>query len=581
MISMPNATQHATKAGAARSLGGWLTGSGWGRGLLLTAVCAVTFFLHVGAPAVSLMESRNFVAAREMVAGGSWLIPTMNQELRLAKPPLPTWAVAGIQQLTGPTENLTVLRLPAALAATLFVFFFWGLARELTRDRPGEAAAPGQTAWLAALVLATSLLVVTTGREGQWDIFATSFLTGGLWLLVAGWQRPVKKAGAWLAGAGVLVGLAFLSKGPVPIYALLLPFLLAYLIRQPAHRRAVGARAGATGLGAVLAVLIGGSWPLYIWLKVAPAARAVARVEISSWGERHVQPIWYYWPFFAFTGLWAGVALAALVWPYARPRLRAFIPYAVALGWALAGLALLSIVPEKKERYMLPLMPPLALLVAGLLRYWLTQPAAALSRPTSGDAWIPRAWGSLLAVVVAGLPVAMALTNFSGFGVGSGRFGLMVALSVGLLIQLIRGGVIRRQIPVLIGSTLATALIIIVLVLPVYPRWEGRRDVPNRLHLREARQLPALRGVARWYSVDTMHVKQVWAAGRAVPIWQPTAAKLAALRQPVVVLSGVPVPERLPAGWAAHVRLTALDSFYLDRDRNSGVWFISRLDPIR
>lgn len=120
-----------------------------------------------------------------------------------------------------------------------------------------------------------------------------------------------------------------------------------------------------------------------------------------------------------------------------------------------------------------------------------------------------------------------------------------------------------------------------MLVLPVYPRWEGRRDVPNRLHLREARQLPALRGVARWYSVDTMHVKQVWAAGRAVPIWQPTAAKLAALRQPVVVLSGVPVPERLPAGWAAHVRLTALDSFYLDRDRNSGVWFISRLDPIR
>ncbi|NVO29646.1 ArnT family glycosyltransferase [Hymenobacter lapidiphilus] len=177
-----------------------LLASQWGRALLLGLVCGVSFFLHSGASAVSLMDSRNFVAAREMVAGGSWLIPTMNQELRLAKPPLPTWAVAGLQQLTGPTDNLALLRIPAGLAATLLVFFFWGLCCELTRRQPFENTAPGRTAWLAALVLATSLLVITTGREGQWDIFASSLAMGGAmygcWL-AAGSGRCGKRICGW------------------------------------------------------------------------------------------------------------------------------------------------------------------------------------------------------------------------------------------------------------------------------------------------------------------------------------------------------------------------------------------------
>ncbi|UOQ77254.1 glycosyltransferase family 39 protein [Hymenobacter sp. 5516J-16] len=188
--------------------------------------------MHLGAPEVSLMESRNFVAAREMVAGGSWLIPTMNGELRLAKPPLPTWAVAGLQQVTGPTQELGVLRLPAALAATLLVFFFWALARELTRPLERTMTQPGRTAWLSALVLASCLLVVNSGREGQWDIFTHSLMMGSLWLLVRGWQQ-VGKSLLPFVGAGLLAGLSVLSKGPVAVYTMLVPFLGAYLLGQP------------------------------------------------------------------------------------------------------------------------------------------------------------------------------------------------------------------------------------------------------------------------------------------------------------------------------------------------------------
>ncbi|RSK49869.1 ArnT family glycosyltransferase [Hymenobacter rigui] len=551
--------------------------SRWGRLVVVVLVCVSSFFIHGDAPAVSLMEARNFVAAREMVAGGSWLIPTMNGELRLAKPPLPTWAVAAVQHVTGPTTDLSLLRLPAALAATLLVLFFWGLARELTRFQPAEAPAPGRTAWLGALVLASSLLVITTGREGQWDIFANSLMVGGVWLLVRGWQQP--KAGGWsLTGAGVLIGLSILSKGPVPLYGVLLPFLGAYLIGQPLNRRRVARYGVATTAAVALALMIGVSWPAYVWLHVAPVALQVARTEVSSWADRHVQPFWYYWSFFAFTGLWALVALASLFVAYARPRLQAFIPYLFVLGWLVAGLVLLSVVPEKKERYMLPLMPPLALLVAGLLRYWESVPSGRWSRT---DGWLIRGWGWLLLVLCVGLPVALGTVHLPGFELGSMRFVLVSVvfglLALGLLMHLLRG---VRPV-VLMTTVLVMTSAVIGLLMPLYPVWEARKATAGLRHVEDMAAAPGFRWVSEWRSLDTLHVKQVWSAGRVVPIWHPSTQSLKALSSPVVLVAGSSIKKKLPPDWHRWVRISQEDSFYLGRDQKSGYWLISRLDPIR
>jgi 4-amino-4-deoxy-L-arabinose transferase-like glycosyltransferase len=56
----------------------------------LIVLCLLAFFTHLGAFEVDLMEARNFVTAREMVNDHHWLVPTMNGELRITKPPLPT-----------------------------------------------------------------------------------------------------------------------------------------------------------------------------------------------------------------------------------------------------------------------------------------------------------------------------------------------------------------------------------------------------------------------------------------------------------------------------------------------------------
>ena len=54
--------------------------------LLLVLLAVTTFFVNNSALPTDIMEARNLVTAREIVADGNWIVPTMNGELRLEKP---------------------------------------------------------------------------------------------------------------------------------------------------------------------------------------------------------------------------------------------------------------------------------------------------------------------------------------------------------------------------------------------------------------------------------------------------------------------------------------------------------------
>ena len=85
--------------------------------LLLALLCIVAFFVNNGLLRPDIMETRNLETAREMVEGGDWLIPRMNGEYRLEKPPLPTWFAAAAQ-LAAP-DNLGVQRTMSGLAGCM------------------------------------------------------------------------------------------------------------------------------------------------------------------------------------------------------------------------------------------------------------------------------------------------------------------------------------------------------------------------------------------------------------------------------------------------------------------------------
>ncbi|WBO85081.1 ArnT family glycosyltransferase [Hymenobacter yonginensis] len=547
---------------------------------LVALVCAFSFFVNLGQAEVNLMEARNFVAAREMAAGGSWIIPTMNGALRLAKPPLPTWAVAGVIKLTHQPANPALLRLPAAIMSTLLVFFFWGLLRELTRQLPGETEAPGRTAWLGALVLASSLLMITVGREGHWDIFANSLMVGTLWALARAWNAA-KGSGGWFALSGLLLGGAILSKGPVTPYAMLLPFLVAFGVPRlhPERGPLTSARKRGLLLLAALGLLVGLAWPTYLAVQdmVAPAALAVARLEATSWVERHSRPFWDYWNFAVFAGIWAPVALAVLAVRFARPRAGRYVPYTTALAWLLLSLLLLSLVPEKKERYMLPLMPPLAILMAGLLRHFET---VLRQNPTQQpETRLLRIWAGLLTLLFALVPVAMAVANLPGFGIGSLPFGCALVLFWGLAVVL--GRTLRQVVrPVFVMGVALTAMAVLVsLILPAHAVWSERKAEPGLRRSDALQHNPALARLP-WYTLEELHIKEVWRAGRAAPSW-PRSADSVLLRptRPIAVLTGSKIARQLPATWRNQVRLHVVDSFYLDRNRDGGFWRVFIVEP--
>lgn len=324
--------------------------------LLLLVVCFFTFFINNKVIYTDIMESRNMITAREMVYDGHWMVPTMNGDLRLEKPPLPTWIAAGAEQLF--PDNMGAQRAMAGLAATMLVFFFYGLGKELTRRT--------DFAMVASLVLCTCYNLILMGRTATWDIYCHAFMMGAIYFLFNALQ---KKGAQWgnFFGAGLFLGLSFMSKGPVSFFALLLPFLLSYLFFLQAPLRQKGKP---MLLMLVVCLAVSSWWYLYIYLFHAQEAEAVLAKESSAWADHNVRPWHYYKTFFLETGIWALFTLTTLLFPYWTARLHLRKEYSFALCWMLFTVILLSLMPEKKNRYLLPMLIPASYTVGFLFNYW-------------------------------------------------------------------------------------------------------------------------------------------------------------------------------------------------------------------
>ena len=126
------------------------------QGWVILVICIISFFINNRVVVPDIMEARNMVTAREMVHDGNWLVPTMNGDLRLEKPPLPTWLTA-VAEMISP-DNLALQRAMAGLAAILLVVFFYLTAVQVMRIYDGGDLFPhqgicGQVLFLARLYL--------------------------------------------------------------------------------------------------------------------------------------------------------------------------------------------------------------------------------------------------------------------------------------------------------------------------------------------------------------------------------------------------------------------------------------------
>ena len=412
----------------------------------LVWVGIVALFFAAIAPTLSWlefsggMENLNIATALELRRDhpDNWLIPTLEGQARVKKPPLTAWITAwAIRPATvaamsdadpavrgeAAKDLAWEVRWPSLLAACLMLVAVYELGRVVADPKVGI---------VAALVAGTTVMFLKFGRSAMIDVHL------GLWVTVGNvfLAHAILKGRRWSGciGAGVALGLAFLLKGPVAWVQTLVPVILFVIVRRwlgeraEAQRKSIASWIGAIMMGVLVMCAIALPWYLYI-LRTVPEARNIwAHEAIEERGEKPSSVLGY---------------LALL--PYLLPWTICFIGGIIsarrgmllAVFLAIVPLVLMSFYKDRKERYMFPAAGAAAVVAAGgivtlarkrddwngwdraaVIQHWvllvvigLLLPAAAATTripeltTVSHGAWISRATG---AVVVIGLGVVIA-----------------------------------------------------------------------------------------------------------------------------------------------------------------------------
>lgn len=500
--------------------------------LLLLAYCAV--FANSGLPDVGVMEARNIVTAREMVVENNWLIPTMNGEIRIAKPPLPTWLTAILIAAGVSDDNLAAMRLPAGIAAMVMMLFIYLLVAKLT----GDPVVP----FICAAVMISSEFLISMSKQASWDIFCHTFMLGAIWLLVSGWQR--KENGFHLfCFAGIFMGLSFMSKGPVAFHSMLLPFLLSYLCFLGYRDVARQWRGGL--LSIIICIVVAGMWPYYLYLNIPELLLNVEAGEVRTWVEKVSKPPWYYISFPVHAGLWVGLFIAALVYPLTPGQGTSFSVnknYKLLLSWILLTVILLTIVPKKSTHYLFPVIVPISILTGMYVKHLIKVFGAG--QKSVVDRVAVTAHGALLILVT------MACSAFMGYEIfhlceittlnkvsGALIFGSLTLLTLFFLRKLY------------VSSLITTSIVTVCLFCAVMPP-----IIAHRVHHRSFMVLLQSRAETAgkelsFYSTYPIDIKEIWAIGQRVKTIDP--AKIPSLPRPLALFSKedlAPIMKKIPEG---------------------------------
>lgn len=308
-------------------------------------------------------EPRFVLAARHMVETGQWLLPHRGSELYAEKPPTFMWLLAGTYTLLG-DWNLSFL-VPSLLAALLTLWLTWDISRRLWNR---------QIARYAVLGLFVCIQFGLMAKRAQIDMVLLAMTTLALWGLL----RHLLLGPHWgaLALAAFAAGIGTVTKG---VGFLPLLILLPWLVWRWRHPEAPGpGRSWRWWL--LLPAFIAGTavWlgPLAIALlnNPDPGLHAYAHeLLFKQTGTRytnawhHRKEFWYYGQVIATLWLPGSLLLPWLVPAWWRRCRRGDPRYLLLLGWSVLVLLFFTASPGKREVYILPMLPAIAMAAAPLL----------------------------------------------------------------------------------------------------------------------------------------------------------------------------------------------------------------------
>jgi 4-amino-4-deoxy-L-arabinose transferase-like glycosyltransferase len=501
-----------------------------------------------------------------MLQKGNWLEPTMNGEPRFEKPPLPTWISAMMMAVFG-QDNMALLRLPAVISGMLLIFFLYMLTREMTDDE--------DLPFLTAGTAASSFYILFMARDISWDIFCHSFMLGSIWLIHKNLKRQDQFAG--YIGAGLLMGLSALSKGPIAFYALLLPYLLARGLVY-GYNLSLSQIKG-LALMTVIMLVLALWWPIYIYFSNPGHSWFVAQKESSAWLNRSSYPFYHYWSFPVQSGVWTIIAVAALVFPYAQKRLNKILNYKLIATWVWFSVLLLSLFPEKKERYLFPVMIPLAILTAAWFRYIIK--ALDQKTATRSDLFLLRLNSIVLSLICVIIPNGIFLISK-----GKQEPGKVMLFFITILLLFFAFLFIRTEIrkkPFLIWAGMTGLMMMTGLLIPAMSKvFQSNSSYHSYQELRHKKNLTDLpfffNGV-----IEGKFIEVIWSSGHEIHYWNPLEKDLP-VNPPFVFISHeqpyIILPPKILTNY--NVRLIGHYDKNLQEERSQAVLsnYVSVIEPL-
>lgn len=323
--------------------------------LLLFVIVMLGF--TIDAIPVSIMEARNFISAREMLTDNNWILTTMNGEARYEKPPLPTWITAFFGMLFG-IKSVLALRWPALLFLASIGISTYLISKKLELTKSHSL--------INGFIVLSSFYVIGITIEAPWDIYTHGFMLMALFQLFIMLKRQKTSVLNSLLFVLFIAG-SVLSKGPVSLYVLFLSFAIAYTIALKPKGNLLHFLKLLSLL--IFGIVLGGWWYMHVRIADPETFAAIASKETSNWGSYNVRPFYYYWSFFVQSGLWTIPALISLLYPYLKSRVSNLKAYRFSFFWTIIAVILLSIIPEKKSRYLMPVLIPLAINIGFYIEY--------------------------------------------------------------------------------------------------------------------------------------------------------------------------------------------------------------------
>jgi 4-amino-4-deoxy-L-arabinose transferase-like glycosyltransferase len=402
--------------------------------------------------------------AREMLIDGQWLVTHVNGVVNSHKPPLFFWLIAIFSIPLGAVTEVTA-RLPSVLAALGTLVLVMRLGRRWFGPR---------TAAVAGVLLATSYMFWDKARWSQID----ALLCFLIWVALSAFD-------AWRAGdadgrkAGMLfwaaAGLAVLAKGPV---GLLIPLGIAVAVL--AVERDLGSfRRFAPLVGPLTFVLVTGSWAVAatLWGPAEYSVIGALRehfVERGMHGMHHVRPFWYYGERLPLSLLpWTGLLPGALVLAWRNRKTSAGLRFAFVA--TVFVVVFFSISTEKRDLYVLPAFPAIALMMAALVATIAGWRDEIRGLPEMHRRWITIGQaivGGFFSLVALAVPFLHDRVEYLPSWMVYLLGGVLLATGAATLVTAMRG----RAFPSVVATAAGMAVLYLAATAVVLPAMEPRKS---------------------------------------------------------------------------------------------------------